>query len=128
MIEAMHEEGNGRNWERAIAKLKKFYKLIKEEFKLAFEPSIVASLQVKFWRDVADKESVEGVGDAEETARELYAEVYRISLFQAAKAARLRVLANIERNLAEAGLGEHHWKKAEVYLQRFYSALKERVA
>lgn len=128
MIEAMHEEGNGRNWLRAVSKLKKFYKLLKDELKLAFEPSIVASLQVKFWQEVADKEGMEGVGDAEETAQKLYAEVYRISLFQAAKAAHLRVLANVERNLAERGFGEHHWKMAEDYLQRFYSALKERVA
>jgi len=128
LIEAMHEEGNGRNWQRAVSKLKKFYKLLKDELKLAFEPSIVASLQVKFWQDVADKEGMEGVGDAEETAQKLYAEVYRISLFQAAKAAHLRVLANVERNLAERGFGEHHWKRAEDYLQKFYSALKERVA
>ena len=128
MIEAMHEEGNGRNWDRAILKLRKFYKLIKDEMKLAFEPSIVASLQVKFWKDVADKEGVGEVGDAEETAKKLYAEVYRLSLFQAAKAAHLRVLANVERNLAERGFGEKHWKKAEDYLQRFYAALKERVA
>ena len=128
MIEAMHEEDNGRNWDRAISKLKKFYKLIRDELKLAFEPSIVASLQVKFWKDVADKEGVGEVGDAEETAKKLYAEVYRISLFQAAKVAHLRVLANVERNLAERGFGEHHWKRAEDYLQRFYAALKERVA
>ena len=128
MIEAMHEEGNGRNWDRATSKLKKFYKLIKDELKLAFEPSIVASLQVKFWRDVADKEGIEAVGNAEETAQKLYAEIYRISLFQAAKAAHLMVMANIERNLAEAGLGEKHWVKAEGYLQKFYSALKEIVA
>ncbi|KKU12329.1 MAG: Isoprenyl transferase [Candidatus Woesebacteria bacterium GW2011_GWA1_45_8] len=128
MIEALHEEGNGRNWERAISRLKKFYQLIKEELKLAFEPAIVASLQVKFWRDVANKEGVGEAADAEETARKLYAEVYRISLLQAAKAAHLRVLANIERNLAERGFGEHHWKRAEDYLHRFYSALKERVA
>jgi len=37
-------------------------------------------------------------------------------------------MAKVERNLAEAGLGEHHWKKAEDYLQKFYRALKERVA
>jgi undecaprenyl diphosphate synthase len=128
MIEAMHEEGNGRNWDRAIGSLKKFYTLIRDELKLAFEPSIVASLQVKFWKDVADREGIESVGDAEETAKKLYAEVYRISLLQAAKAAHLRVLANIERNLAEKGLGEHHWKRAEDYLQKFYAALNERVA
>ncbi len=127
-LEAFLEQDNGKNWKRALRKLKSFYKLIKEELKLAFEPSIVANLQVKFWRDVAGKEGVETIGEAEETAKKLYAEFYRISLFQAAKAAHLMVLANIERNLAEKGLGEHHWAKAENYLQRFYWALKERVA
>jgi undecaprenyl diphosphate synthase len=128
MINAILEEGNGKNWVRTKSSLKKFYKLIKEELKLAFEPSIVASLQVKFWQDVLDKEGVAAAGEAEETARQLYAEVYRISLFQAAKVAHLMVLANIERNLAERGFGEKHWAKAEDYLEKFYRALKERVA
>lgn len=128
LLEAFLEQDNGKNWEKAITKAKSFYKLIKGELKLAFEPSIVASLQVKFWKDVADKEGIEEMADAEETAKKLYAEVYRISLFQAAKAAHLIVLANIERNLAEKGFGDQHWAKAEDYLQRFYIALKERVA
>jgi undecaprenyl diphosphate synthase len=128
LIVAFLEQDNGRNWEKAKINLKKFYKLIKDEVKLAFEPSIVASMQVKFWEDMAGKEQVKAASDAEETARELVAEVNRISLFQAAKAAHLLVLANIERNLAERGSGEKHWDKAQDYLERFYKALKERVA
>jgi undecaprenyl diphosphate synthase len=128
LVESVLEENNGKNWERAKGKLKKFYKLIKDEVKLAFEPSLVASLEVKFNKDLEGKDEVRLAGEAEETARELYAEVYRISLFQAAKAAHLRVMANIERNLAERGFGEKHWERAEDYLQRFYRALKERVA
>jgi undecaprenyl diphosphate synthase len=128
MLSASHEQNNGRNWEKAKRELKKFYKLIKGELKLAFEPSLVASLQVKLWQDVYGRETAESIQEAENTARELYAEVYRISLFQASKAAHLQVLANIERNLAEKGQGEEHWKKAEDYLQKFYTALKERVA
>ncbi len=60
-------------------------------------------------------------GENEELTKEHLAEVYRISLFQAAKAAHLRVLANIERNRGD-------WDKAEDYLQKYYRALKERVA
>ena len=78
-------------------------------------------------------------GEVESSTREYLAEVYRISLFQAAKAAHLRVLANVERNIAERadasgpkglwpGGGEAHWAKAEDYLQKYYRALKERVA
>lgn len=117
-----------KNWEKAKKPLKAFYKLIKGELKLAFEPSLVASLEVRFWQGMGNKENIETTNGAEETAKQLYAEVYRISLFQAAKVAHLRVMAKVERNLAERGLGEHHWDKAEDYLEKFYSALKERVA
>lgn len=99
-------------WDKAANSLKKFYKLIKEEIKLAFEPKIVASLEIEMRKQG---------GENEDLAREHLAEVYRISLFQAAKAAHLRVLANIERN-------KGNWDKAEDYLQKYYSALKERVA
>ncbi len=120
--------GEEKKWEKAKASLKKFYKLIKDELKLAFEPSIVASLEVKFLQDLSEKKSIEESFSAEETARKYYAEVYRISLLQASKIAHLRVLANLERNLAERGFGNDHWERAEDYLQKFYSALKERVA
>lgn len=92
--------------------LKKFYKLLKDELKLAFEPEIVASLEVQMRKEK---------GEVEETTKEHLAEVYRISLFQAAKAAHLRVLANVARNKGD-------WNKAEDYLEKYYSALKERVA
>lgn len=116
------------NWEKTKKPLKAFYKLIKDELKLAFEPALVASLEVKLWKEMGDKESIEAAGEVEETTKELYAEVYRISLFQAAKVAHLRVMAKVERNLAERGMGEHHWDRAEDYLEKFYAALKERVA
>ncbi len=121
-------EGNNRKWEKAKVPLGKFYKLIKDELKLAFEPSLAASLEVELWHDLNDKESIQQAAEVEETAKQYYAEVYRISLLQAAKAAHLRVLASLERNMAERGYGEEHWVKAEDYLEKFYSALKERVA
>lgn len=99
-------------WDKAKLSLKKFYKLIKGELKLAFEPEIVASLEVQ-----SNKQK----GENEELTKEHLAEVYRISSFQAAKAAHLRVLANIERN-------KGNWEKAEDYLNKYYAALKERVA
>ena len=120
LIEALLEE-KGEKWDKAKGKLKAFYKLIKDELKLAFEPEIVASLEVRFRQEV-------GKDEAEVTARELLGEVYRISLFQAAKAAHLRVLASAERKMAEAGMGETHWAKAEDYLEKYYRALKDRIA
>jgi undecaprenyl diphosphate synthase len=121
-------EGNKRKWEKAKLPLKRFYRLIKDEIKLAFEPSLVATLQVNFWREINETKDINASGNAEDIARNLYAEVYRISLLQAAKVAHLCVLANIEKNLAKRGYGDEHWIKAENYLQMFYSALKERVA
>ncbi len=127
MTEAL-VHGSENKWKKALVSLKNFYRLIKEELKLAFEPSLAASLEVKLWKDLSGKTNIREAVDVEETAKELYAEVYRISLFQAAKAAHLRILAAIERNLAERGMGEVHWARAEDYLQKFYSALKERIA
>ncbi len=122
------KDGEAQKWESAKKPMKKFYELLKEELKLAFEPSLAASLEVKFWQDTRNKESIEEAVSVEDTAKELYAEVYRISLFQAAKLAHLRVLATVEQNLAQRGMGEQHWEQAEVYLERFYKELKQRVA
>lgn len=104
-------EGEQNKWKQAGLKLKKFYKLIKNEVKLAFEPSIVASLEVKAWQNKKD----------EEAATDLLAETYRISEFQAKKAAHLRVLAEKEKEL-------ENWEGAKEYLTSYYKALKDRVA
>lgn len=128
LIEGLIAEDGKKDLDKAKAKMKKFYKLIKEELKLAFDPSTLASLQVRLWEDLAKKSDPDMAAEAEKIARELYAEMYRISLFQATKAAGYMVAASLEGNLAEQGLGEEHWKKAEDYLVKFYSALKERVA
>lgn len=111
LIEAFLEEKKSK-YDRAVLKMKKFYDLVKSEVKLAFEPKLVAYLEVKMHREK---------GENEETTREYLAETYRISLFQAAKAAHLRVLAAVERNRG-------NWDKAENYLRLYYKALKERVA
>jgi undecaprenyl diphosphate synthase len=110
-VEALAEEKDEK-WDKATKNMRKFYELIKDEIKLAFEPRIVASMEVDLAR---------GMGESEEMTKEHLAEVYRISLLQAAKAAHLRVLAMIERN-------KGNWDLAEDYLQKYYSALKERVA
>lgn len=127
LVDAMVQE-KASKFSEAKVKMKKFYKILKKELKLAFEPEIVGSLEVKMNKELAGKDTVESSFEAEKTARELYAEVYRISLFQAAKLAHLRILAGVERNLAERGMGDIHWARAENYLQKYYHALKERVA
>ncbi|KKS77257.1 MAG: Isoprenyl transferase [Candidatus Woesebacteria bacterium GW2011_GWB1_43_14] len=109
--------GEKKHWKEAAVSLKRFYRLIRDEVKLAFEPSLAASLGVKLWQK-----------PDEDTQRKFIAEVYRISDFQAAKAAHLRSLASKERVLAEAGEGDEHWQLAKEYLLEYYKALKDRVA
>ncbi len=104
-------EGDQKDWKKAGIKLAKFYKLIKDEVKLAFEPTIVASLEIKSWQNKAD----------EEAQTDLLAETYRISEFQAKKAAHLRVLAENQRQVG-------NWDLAQEYLVKYYKALKDRVA
>lgn len=111
-------DGKKENWHKAASKLKKFYILIKDEVKLAFEPEVVASLDIKTWQKV----------DNEELARDFLAEMYRISDFQAAKAAHLKVLAAVEKTKALEGDSESHWRAAQDYLVKYYKALKDRVA
>ncbi len=110
MLEAL-VEGKAENWQKAGVKLRKFYRLIRDEVKLAFEPSIVASLEIKAWQNKKD----------EEAATDLLAETYRISEFQAKKAAHLRVLAEGQRELG-------NWELTKEYLTKYYKALKDRVA
>jgi undecaprenyl diphosphate synthase len=120
--------GDKNQWKKSKLAFIEFYKLIKDEVRLAFEPTIAATLEVKFRKEVRGTNKIEEAVYVEDLAKELYAEVYRISLFQAAKLAHLRVMASFEKNLAERGHGDIHWQKAEDYLQKFYFALKERVA
>lgn len=121
-------QGNKGKWKLAISKMKRFYKLIREEFKLPFEPSLVANLEVKLWQDIKDKDDTKSLQEVEKVAQNLYAEVYRVSLLQAAKLAHLRIMAMLEKNLAQRGFGEKHWNYAEDYLEKFYAALRERVS
>lgn len=120
-------DGESKKWQLAGDKLKKFYEIVKEEVKLAFEPSIAAALQVNLWQKAQNPEDT-SITDLDTVSRQLVSEVYRISDFQAAKAAHLMSLATIERRLALGGENDPHWKKAEDYLHKYYTALKDRVS
>lgn len=121
-------QGRKSQWKKAKENLAEFYTLVKDEIKMAFEPEIAANLEVKLWQEMNHTNDIAVAADAEDIAKNLYAETYRMSLFQAGKVAHLRVMAGLERKMAEAGMGEEHWDRAEDYLQKFYRALKERVA
>lgn len=127
LLEAFSDE-KCEKLDKATHKMGRFYQLIKNELRLTFEPKFVALLEIKLNKELTGKNNFSDTFEAEKTARELYAEIYRISLFQAAKIAHLRVMATVERNMAEAKMGESHWIKAQDYLEKYYYALKEQVA
>ncbi len=97
-------------WEGAKKALVGLYELIKRNVGLAFEPEIVANFEINLWQN-----------QSEEGQKQLIAEKFRFSEFQATKSAHLAYMANME-------MKENNWTKAKVYLEKFYSALKERVA
>ncbi|BCX15044.1 MAG: hypothetical protein KatS3mg088_727 [Patescibacteria group bacterium] len=127
LVEALIS-GDKHEWEAAKRPLKRFYKLIKKNLKLAFEPDLVTSLQIKKWQKINSTADPVGAVEAEDVVKDLLAEEYRISRYQFDKAAHLRVLAEMERNKALSGMGEEHWDLAFDYLEKYYKALKERVA
>lgn len=127
LIEALIN-GDKHEWEKAKKPLKKFYRLMKKNLKLAFEPDIVTSLHLKKWQMVNSSYDPTSAVEAEDVVKNLLAEEYRISNYQFDKAAHLRVLAEMERNKALAGMGEKHWQLAFNYLEKYYRALKERIA
>ena len=103
--------GQKQDWVEAKKSLEGLYAIVQKTLKLAFEPKIVANIEVDLWRD----------GQDEESWRFLLAEKFRVSTFQAARAAHLAYLANREITLK-------NWSRARDYMERFYQALKERVA
>lgn len=118
--------GEKKNWKNAKGEMAKFYELLKEELKLAFEPNVVASLDLRLMQNGYGKKNF--TSEYEEDTKEFLAEVFRLSHFQAKKAAHLRALAANERRLAEEDQSEYHWDKTRDYLEKYYEALKERVA
>lgn len=102
--------GKQEDWESAKESLKGLYEVLKHSLNLAMEPEIVANIEVDLWRDPTEKK-----------LRDLYAETYRFSDFQASKAAHLSHMARTE-------MDKGQWEKAKTYSELFYKALKERVA
>ena len=116
-------------WKRAKRLFFQFYRFIKRNVKLAFEPSLVASLEVEYLR--GSNGDRERRAELQQILTKLYAELFRISLLQANKIAHLRVLAHSqEEQVQNSGSPDDkkHKNLAEEYLIRSYEALKERVA
>lgn len=123
--------GQKQDWNRSKSSLAGLYRIVKKTLKLAFEPRLVANFEVDLWRSNGSPDNVRKDINLEAKARELYGEIFRFSDLQARKAGHLWVLATYERDLAENTEGEKakkHWDHYRWYLERFYQALKERVA
>ncbi|MEK7091333.1 MAG: undecaprenyl diphosphate synthase family protein, partial [Patescibacteria group bacterium] len=102
--------GQEKDWDKAKEALEGLYGILQKTLKLAFEPEVIARIEIDLWKY-----------GSEESLREYLAEKFRFSTFQAAKSAHLAYLANAE-------VTKKNWEKAKWYMERFYRALKERVA
>jgi len=111
--------GQEKDWDKAKEALEGLYGILQKTLKLAFEPEVIARIEIDLWNPPSHK-ATEGRGN-EELWREYLAEKFRFSTFQAAKSAHLAYLANAE-------VAKKNWEKARWYMERFYQALKERVA
>ena len=103
--------GKQENWHEARGALVGLYGIVKKTLNLAFEPEVVANVEVNLWKGE----------QTEEDMKQLLAEKFRFSNFQASKSAHLAYLANRE-------VVRKNWDIARLYMERFYQALKERVA
>ncbi|MDO8503540.1 MAG: polyprenyl diphosphate synthase [bacterium] len=123
--------GKAEDWDKAEKSLEGLYKILKKTLGLALEPKLVASLEVDLWRRNGRVEETNQGLKLEEGLRKLYAETFRFSDLQATKTAHLAALATAERDQAEKKSGDAakwHWERTRWYLERFYAALKDRVA
>ena len=95
------------NWDKAKESLEGLYEIVRKTLGLALEPKIVANIEIDLWKN----------GVTEEKLKNLLAEKFRVSSFQAAKSAHLGWLANTANPENKKNL-----------LEKFYEAIKERVA
>lgn len=99
--------GKKEDWHQAKLALEGLYEIVRKTLGLALEPKIVANIEIDLWKN----------GVTEEKLKNLLAEKFRVSSFQAAKSAHLGWLASTTEGNSKKGL-----------LEKFYEALKERVA
>jgi len=98
--------GQEKDWDKAKEALEGLYGILQKTLQLAFEPEVIARIEIDLWKN-----------GSEESLREYLAEKFRFSTFQAATAARLGWLAQTAEEEKKKGL-----------LEKFYEAIKERVA
>lgn len=108
--------GRQEDWHSAKESLEGLYEIVRKTLGLAMEPKVVAGLEIDMWKGRGQSGKT-----VEEHLRHLYAETFRVSDFQASKAAHLAALAQTE-------MANENWAQAESLLEKFYRALKERVA
>lgn len=113
--------------------LTEYYRVIQTETQLPFSPPVVAGYQVEADRLHDRLENDPDKKPLEEAFGRLYAEIFRLNLFQIQEAVHWRTIATVYHDLAEKegtakNEAEKCWKKAEEYLEKFYRALGEFIA
>lgn len=103
--------GKEEKWDEAKKSLEGLYEIVQKTLKLAFEPEVIARFEIDLWKGKTGEEGL----------RQYLAEKFRFSDLQASKSAHLAWLANAE-------VVKKNWDKAKFYMEKYYWALKERVA
>jgi len=103
--------GKQEKWDEAKKSLEGLYGIVQKTLKLAFEPEVIARFEIDLWKGKTGEEGI----------RQYLAEKFRFSDLQASKSAHLAWLANGE-------IVKKNWEKARWYMEKYYRALKERVA
>lgn len=120
---------NERSWQKAAEVLAEAYEIIKEKTKYVFTSTIVAQLEVNWWKMHDELENDLNKEVLEKAFKDFYGEIYRLSDFQSSKIAHFKTLATVAHDLAEKSKsGEEeskYWHLTEEYLVKAYQALRE---
>jgi len=116
-------------WEKAKKLFIKFYEFLKRCVDFAFNPVLVADLEIqylkKFWDEKASRIELQNIISS------LYAELFRIPVFQSNDIAHYRLLARDQELMAENeknfSAKKKYYKNAHDYLTLSYKALQGRL-
>lgn len=122
-----------QEWKKAIRAVTEYYRKIKQNTKLIFDPEEVARLEVRWWRLHDRLETNPDKSRLAEAFALLYATHFGTDAGRLKRAGELKAQATYQHDLAEDPTAspveiEGHWEKARQLLVDFYTELKQALA
>lgn len=117
-----------RDWAMAIDGMTKYYQVIKNRTKLAFDSKKVAEMEVGWWQLHDKLEHTKDKTPLSQAFAELYGTIFGVDKLKMSKAGEIKAQATYEHDLAEdpetpRSDVEIHWKNTKSLLMSFYSEL-----